>query len=523
MMVTGLRTLRDLLSERAEAAADAPALVFERESGDVEEFTYGEVEQVTDKLAAGFASLGVIAGTKVALRLTNRSEFILSWFALGKLGAVAVPIIATITQSETEFTLDRADIEVVVTDPQWVELYEEARARSPKLRLIVSVTNPMLPEPEGTVPFATLLEQGSDWTRGRLHPEDLQQMMFTSGSTSAPKCVMLTHANAMNVGDRLARSLGLRSDDRNLSPLPFFHANCQGNAVLSSLTAGATAIILERFSVSRYWEQVRRHRATLGTLALPGAMLALEPTPLDAAHSMRVAFAGTPLPRERTTEFESRFGVTLILGYGLTEASTDVVMTPLFAPRRSPAVGLPTPGRIVRILDDAGTELPIGAQGEIVVEARPGDTVMLGYYKDADATAAALHDGYLFTGDLGHFDEHGYLYFDGRKKDMIKRAGENVAALEVEEVLVRHPDVIEAAVFGVPDDVVGEKVLAVVVLREPGSIDEDILLEHSRTLLSPFKVPAEIEFREELPRTSIGKILKPQLRQEALERLGISV
>jgi carnitine-CoA ligase len=519
MMTTGLRTLRDLLAERAEAAPDDVALVFERESGEISEFSYGLLEEQTDRLAAGFESIGVTKGTKVALRLTNRWEFVLSWFALGKMGAVAVPIIATITQSETDFTLDRADIEVVVTDPTWVPLYQAASA--PKLRHIVAVTNPDLPEPEGVLPFARLLEAGADYTRHELGPRDVQQMMFTSGSTSAPKTVMLTHANALNVGDRLARSLGLRPDDRNLSPLPFFHANCQGNAVMSSITAGATAVILERFSVSRYWEQVRAHGATVGTLALPGAMLALEPTELDAQNDMRMAFAGTPLPPDRTAEFESRFGITLILGYGLTEASTDVVITPLFAPRRSPSVGLPTPGRIVRLLDDDGAEVAPGERGEIVLEGEPGDTVMLGYYKDADATAAALHDGYLFTGDLGHFDEKGYLYFDGRKKDIIKRAGENVAALEVENALVTHPQVIEAAVFGVPDEVLGERVLAVVLLREEDSVTGDALIEHLKPVLAPFKVPSEIEIRAEVPRTGIGKIVKPALRAEAMERLGI--
>ncbi|MFV0375023.1 class I adenylate-forming enzyme family protein [Microbacterium sp.] len=519
MQVTGLRVLRDLLAEHAAQTPDAPALVFERESGEVTEFTYAQLEAQTDRLAAGFESLGVTKGQKVALRLTNRWEFVLSWFALAKLGAVAVPIIATITQSETDFTLERADIEVVVTDPTWVPLYQQGA--SPLLRHIVAVDNPDIPRQAGTVPFEQLLEAGSDYTRHDIAPRDVQQMMFTSGSTSAPKCVMLTQANAMNVGDRLARSLGLRPGDRNLSPLPFFHANCQGNAVLSSITAGATAVILERFSVRHYWEQVRRHGATIGTLALPGAMLALEPTELDAQNDMRMAFAGTPLPPDRTAEFEKRFGITLILGYGLTEASTDVVITPLFAPRRSPSVGLPTPGRIVRILDDDGVEVPQGERGEVVLQAEPGDTVMLGYYKDDVATAEALHDGYLFTGDLGHFDDHGYLYFDGRKKDIIKRAGENVAALEVENALVTHEQVLEAAVFGVPDEVLGERVMAVVILREEDSVDEEALLAHLTPILAPFKVPSEIEIRTELPRTGIGKIVKPQLRAEALERLGI--
>lgn len=518
MMGTGLRTLRDLLAEQADARPDSKAFVFESEGGEITEFTYAELDATTDGLAAGFASLGVRKGTKVALRMTNRWEFVLSWFALAKMGAVAVPIITTITQSETEFTLDRADIEVVVTDDLWAPLYVEAQARCPLLRTIVGVSSIQAGPLEGIMRFESLLEHGSAYDRVEILPADLQQMMFTSGSTSAPKTVMLTHANALHVGDRIARSLGLTPSDRNISPLPFFHANCQGNCVLSSLTAGATAVVLERFSVSKYWRQVLAHDASVGTLALPGAMLALDPSPTDDAHRMRIAFAGTPLPDERMDEFEKRFGIKLVLGYGLTEASTDVVITPLFAPRRSPSMGLPTPGRVVKLVDEQGEEVPHGETGEVTVQGVPGETVMLGYYKDDVATAEALKDGCLYTGDLAHWDEKGYFHFDGRKKDIIKRAGENVAALEVERVLVAHPAVIEAAVFGVPDATLGERVVAVVVLRHEGTVDEEAILAHARVDLTPFKVPAEIVFEQELPRSGIGKILKPQLRARYLER-----
>lgn len=523
MMMTGLRTLRDLVEERAEAQPQDTAWVFESGDGVVETLTYAEVNERTNRVARGFQRLGVGKGDKVALRLTNRSEFLLSWFALAKIGAVSVPTITTITQSETEFTLERADIGIVVTDPIWVPLYEEARSRCPLLHTIVSIRTVGHDEPEGTTAFSRLLADDEDYEKVPLSPTDDMQMMFTSGSTSAPKCVIVTHSNMLAAGERLARSLGLRRDDRNINPLPFFHANCQGNTVISSFTAGGTAVVLERFSVHKYWSQVRRHDATIGALALPGAMLALDESELDTAHRMRWAFAGTPLPREKFAEFERRFGVLLVSGYGLTEAMVDVVMTPLYAPRVNGAVGLPTPGRDVHILDEKGHEVAQGQQGEICVVGEPGLTVMKGYYKDAAATAEALHDGYLFTGDLGHFDERGYLYFDGRKKDIIKRAGENVASLEVELVLTSHPAVIEAAVFGVPDEILGEAVLAVVVLQSPGAITADDLLEFSRASLTPFKVPREIEFREELPRSAIGKIVKPRLREQAMQRLGVAL
>jgi crotonobetaine/carnitine-CoA ligase len=467
-----------------------------------------------DRVAHGLQRSGVGKGDKVALRLPNSPEMVLTWFACGKLGAVAVPTITSLSPEETQFVFDHADAVMVVTEPQHLPIVEEVLPDCPSVRTLVVVGDGAAALPDGALAWNVMADASGDFERVPLDIADDMQMLFTSGTTAKPKAVVLTHANMLHAAERVARAMQLTPADRNLSGLPYFHANCQVNAVLSSALAGATVILMERFSVSRFWSQVRRHDATITTLVLPTVLLAQAPSPQDRNHRLRLAFAGSALPSELEAEFERRFGVHMLLGYGLTEAMVDLTMTPTYGPRRSPSVGLPSIGRVIQIVDEEGRPVPQGEPGEVIVHGEPGVTIMKGYYKDPEATARAIRDGWLYTGDLGRFDELGYLFFVGRKKDMIKRAGENVAAVEVELVLQRHDTVIEAAVIGVPDDVLGEAVVAFVMPAPGASPSAEELTEHCRRHLASFKVPGRFEFRDELPRTGINKVAKAQLRTE---------
>jgi carnitine-CoA ligase len=514
MDVIGTRTLRDLLEERAAAAPDQVGWVFEDPAGRLTQFTCAEFDARVDQVAHGLQLAGVRKGDKVALRLANSPEMVLTWFACGKLGAVAVPTITSLAAEETAFVFGHCDAVMVVTEPQHLEVVEAVVPECPLIGRVVVVGG------EGESSWEALASASGDFEREPLDIRDDMQMLFTSGTTSKPKAVVLTHANMMHAAERVARAMQLTPRDRNLSGLPFFHANCQVNAVMSSALAGATVILMERFSVSRFWQQVRRHDATVTTLILPAVLLEREPSDQDRNHRVRLAFAGSALPQHLEAEFEQRFGLTMLLGYGLTEAMVDVTMTPTYGPRRSPSVGRPSIGREVRIVDETGAEVPLGETGEVVLHGEPGVTIMKGYYKDPEATARTIRDGWLHTGDLGRFDEHGYLYFAGRLKDMIKRAGENVAAAEVEGVLARHPGVLEAAVVGVPDDILGEAVLAYVIPTAGAQLTEDELAAHCGRHLARFKIPARFEFRDELPRTSIGKVAKAKLREEPAVTAG---
>ena len=307
----------------------------------------------------------------------------------------------------------------------------------------------------------------------------------------------------------------LGDDARCLTSLPVFHVNAQSVTVLSALTAAGTCILLQEFRASRFWGQMRAHRATQTSLVAMQlrTLLAQPPAPTDTDHSLGRVFYAINVTDDEKKQFEERFGVELINGYGLSEAMTLVTMAPVFGDRRWPSIGLPLYDRTVRILDAGGATLPVGKIGEIAVSGAPGRTLFKEYYNDPGATAAALVDGWLHTGDNGWLDGDGYVFFLDRKKDVIKRAGENISASEVERVLVEHPAIEEVAIIGVPDPIRDEAVKAFVVLRAGESASADDIAAFCATRLAGFKVPTIYEFRESLPKTSVGKIEKKALRQ----------
>ncbi|MEO2108834.1 MAG: AMP-binding protein, partial [Actinomycetota bacterium] len=284
--------------------------------------------------------------------------------------------------------------------------------------------------------------------------------------------------------------------------------------VMAALTAGATCVLLEEYSASRYWDQVRRHRATQTSMVAMQVrtLLAQEPGDDDRDHVLRRVVYAINVSDAEKEAFEDRFGVRFLNAYGLSEAMTLVTTSPLFGPQRWPSIGLPAAERQIRLVDPEGNDVPTGEIGEILVGGVPGRTLMKGYHKDEAATAQALAGGWLHTGDHGYADEHGYVYFFDRKKDVIKRAGENVSASEVETALVDHPAIVEAAVIGIVDDVRDEAVKAFVVCVPGEMVSLEDVRDHCVQRLASFKIPTEIEVLAELPKTSIGKVEKKVLR-----------
>lgn len=511
----GDRTLRDLLEERAATRGDATFLIFEDKHGAVEELSYREFNHRVDRTASALHGLGIRKGDKVTVHLPNCVEFMLAWFGLGKLGCVMVPSNVANTAPEMVHVLNHSDSVALITSPEFMPMFRGVLPQCPGVHhLLLARTRENEP---GGLNFGELLRTAPPVPPAtELHAEDELEMIFTSGTTSRPKGVLLTHANALRSGERVCKQVYLRPEDRCLTALPAFHVNAQSLTILGALTAGATVILLEAYSATKYWQQVRRHEAT--TISLVPALLrtiaAQPPQPTDREHRVRVAFFAINVTDPEKEEFERRFGVELLNGYGLSEAMTIVTMAPMYGMRRWPSIGLPACDRLVRIVDDHGNDVSPGQVGEIIVHGIPGRTLMKGYYKDPQATAQALRDGWLYTGDNGYIDERGYVYFFDRKKDVIKRAGENVSASEVERVLLEHAGILEAAVIGVPDPVRDEAVKAFVVLREGHTLTPEQIIEHCSARLARFKVPSFVEIRTSLPKTSIGKIEKKVLRGE---------
>ena len=521
MDLIGDRTLRDLLEEKVALCPERELLVFEDRDGAIERYTYREFDTRVNQVANGLLAEGMKREEKVVVHLPNSPAFLLTWFALAKIGAVMVPTNTANTAAEMEYVINFSDATTIVTEPAFMGMFGQALPRCPGIRRLFLARARELPA--GARSWDELW-QGRPATLPpiTLDNETTAEILFTSGTTAQPKGVMLTHANCLWSGERASKHVRLAPGERNLTALPCFHVNAQSISILSTLTVGATVILIELYSASKFWEQVRRHRANMLSLvpALMRTIAAQPPRDTDADHAVRVSFYAINCTDKEKADFEQRFGLTLLNGYGLTEAMTIVTIAPIDGNRRWPSIGLPTLDRQVRIVDDQDREVPRRQVGELVVKGVPGRTITKGYYKNPEATAATVKDGWLHTGDNAWMDEAGYVYFFDRKKDVIKRGAENVSASEVEGVLMDHAAVLECAVIGVPDPIKDEAVKAFVVPRPGMALTVDEVLAHCAGRLARFKVPQLVEIRDALPKTSIGKIEKKLLRQQEQSRAG---
>jgi crotonobetaine/carnitine-CoA ligase len=494
-------TLRGLL-DRLSGRADGSGLTFEAADGTTASLGYTELVDASRSVAAGLVARGVEFGDRVVVHLPNCLDTVVIWCALGRLGALFVPTSTALTAREVAFIAARCEPTLAIGRPEAGDLLAEA----------------------GLAPESTLLIEGYEELAGdsaaaaerKPQPEDPVELIFTSGTTSSPKAAVITHANCAYSGRQKAEAMRVGSDDCLLTALPIIHVNAQ-SALLAAMTAGASFTLLERYSASRYCEQLAAYRATLTSLVgtQVRTLLRQEPSAADRAHAVNRAWFALNVADEERAAFEERFGMRLINGYGLTEAFTSVTQTPLEGPDRWPSVGTPVPGRTVSIVDGRGEQVPPGTVGEIVVGGEPGRTIMAGYWRDPEATAQALRDDGLHTGDLGRLDAAGYLFFVERKAHMIKRAGENVAAGEVERILLEHPEVAEAAVVGVPDPIRDEAVKAFVVPEPSTKPTIDELAAHCAERLAPFKVPTLWSLQPELPRNALGKVEYRRLLEHA--------
>jgi crotonobetaine/carnitine-CoA ligase len=521
MDLIGDRTLRDLLEEKVALCPDRDFLVFEDREGTVERHSYRDFDARVNQVANGLLAEGVRPQEKIVVHLPNSPAFLFTWFAIAKIGAVMVPTNTANTAAEMEYVINFSDATTLVTEGPFMEMFAKALPQCPGIRRVFLARTAALPP--GTRAWDDLWRsRPTSLPRIAVHNEDTLQILFTSGTTAQPKGVMLTHANALWSGERASKQFRLAPGERNLTALPCFHVNAQSISILATLTVGATLVLLELYSASKFWEQVRSHRANAVSLvpALMRTIAAQPPRPTDAQHEIRVVFYAINCTDKEKADFEQRFGVRLLNGYGLTEAMTIVTMAPLDGNRKWPSIGLPAIDREVKIVDGEDRELPRREVGELIVKGVPGRNIMKGYYKNPEATAATVKDGWLHTGDNAWMDEAGYVYFFDRKKDVIKRGAENVSASEVEQVLMDHPGVLECAVIGVPDPIKDEAVKAFVVPRPGTVLTADLVLAHCMGRLAKFKVPQFVEIREALPKTSIGKIEKKVLRKQEEERGG---
>ena len=523
----GVRTLPALLEARARADPDAPFVLFDDLHRQVTARTYRAFEREVNRTAHLLDRLGVRRGDTVNLLLANCLEFLALWFGAAKLGAVIVPVNTASSASELEYLVAHSESRLIFTQADLLDLARQVRGRCPRVEEVL-VCGSGAPSP--LVDFGRLVAHCPDTPppAPMPSPTDEAAILYTSGTTARPKGVLVTHANYLCAGETVARAVRLTPRDRQLCVLPLFHGNAQYYSTMSALVAGASVALMARFSASRYFDQAIAHRCTISSLfAAPIRMLLAQPRrPEHTRNKLRTVIFAQSVTPAQLDEWEERFRAPLMQLWGMTETMGPPIINPFEGERRNMSMGLPAPGYTSRLVDESGRPVARGAIGQIVVRGEPGLSLMKGYYKNPDATAETIRDGWLWSGDNARQDEDGYYHFVDRAKDMIKRSGENVAASEVEAVIREHPGVFDCAVIGVPDDMRDEAILAVVVPRGggegsfPDGLTEDDVIGWCRERLAGFRVPQFVRFRVELPRTSVGKIRKHVLRAEVRAETG---
>jgi crotonobetaine/carnitine-CoA ligase len=501
MHVVGTRTLKSVFEDKARRLGDRPFLIFEDAGSQPGgRWSWREFDETVNAASHLLVARGLRPGDKFNLHLGNCPEFLVFWLAAAKTGTVMVPTNPVSTPDEIAYVLGHSEARLAITEPQHAAAVHAARDRCPGLRAVLEA-RPLEPLLHGLPRTAPPVTVG---------PGDEISMQYTSGTTSRPKGVLLTHANYIYGGEVMTKAMRVQPADRHLVVLPLFHAGAQLHAVLPMLLVGGSLALMERFSATGFVSQARRHEATLAALfAAPIRMiLAQPPTAEDGALRLRAASYAQNITLAQWDEWHRRFGVRLMQIWGMTETMSLPLMHPLDLPPKPLAMGMPVLGYECRIVDEAGKDVPPGTIGELVVSGAPGVSLMKSYWKNEAATAETLRDGWLHSGDQAYMDEEGWFFFVDRKKDMIKRAGENVSASEVEEALRGHPAVFDAAVVGVPDPMRDQAIKAYVILKEAARVSPAELIAWCRGHLSPFKVPEHVELRDSFPRTSVGKIQK---------------
>lgn len=506
---------------------------------------YNQLKQQVDRLAAALYALGIRKGDRVAIMLPNCPQTIIAYYATLSLGAVTVMTNPLYVERELEFQWGNSGAKAVIgLDIFWPRI-EAVRPKLPLEHVILTGIQDYMPLAKKLLAPLELRRQGK-WVDVAyadtvhafkklidqkhpapppidLAPTDLACLQYTGGTTGLPKGAMLSHRNLVASLTQIRTFLLYdhgEAQDIGLGIMPFFHVYGMNGLMNLSMHLAATLVLIPQPEIKTIVDAIVAERPSFFT-GVPALFVALNNyrnfDKIDLT-SIKAMFSGAaPLPVDVMEKFEARTGTRIAEAYGMTEASSVTHVNPLQGQRKFGSIGVPIIGTEAKIVDteDWTKELPQGDVGELMVK---GPQVMQGYWNHPEETANALHDGWLLTGDIARMDEEGYFYIVDRKKDMILSAGYNVYPREVEEVLYQHPKVLEAAVVGLPDEMRGEKIIAYLVLRPGQTATAAEIRAFCRERLAPYKQPRTVVFRDNLPKALTGKVLRRQLREEALEQ-----
>ena len=476
--------------------------------------TYGQVDAMAGRVAAGLRAAGLRRGDSVALLLPNVPEFPLAYFGALEAGLTVVPLNPLLRAPEIAYHLRDSGARLLIVFETFAE--EAAKAVADVGDVAVYVVPPPGGEPsDGATPFAALLaDADADRDVEQMSPDDTAVVIYTSGTTGRPKGAELTHFQMYMAATIAGDTFGYRPDDVSMAVLPLFHVFGLSSVMNTAIRCGATLVLVPRFEVDTVLDAMERHRVTVfcGVPTMFVALLHADLTGRDVSALRVCVSGGASIPGEVLRGFEEKYGGAPVLeGYGLSETCALATFNRSATERKVLSIGKRMWGAEARVVDNDDRELPPGPEhvGEIVLR---GHNVMKGYLGRPDATAEAMRGGWFHTGDLGYRDEDGFFFIVDRKKDLVIRGGFNVYPREIEEVLHEHPAVREAAVVGRPDERLGEEVVAYLSLRPGASTTPEEVIAFCRERLAAYKYPREVVVLDDLPKGPSGKVLKTELR-----------
>ncbi len=504
------RTIHGALKNKVNQCGDRTFFFFKERS-----FSYEDLDRESDRMAAGLQALGIGRGDKVGLIMGNRPEFLFLWFGLSKLGAVEVPINTAHRGDLLTYMADTSDCRLLVVESTYMDRVGPVLGRLPKLDGLVVLGEPGEALPDVSLPVKDLREVVSNdgaYEAAEVTWSDPFIIMFTSGTTGPSKGSLMPQNYALFMGEVCMETAEYSEKDVLYNVLPLFHGNAQLLSTMPALMSGARMVLAERFSASRFWPDVHKYGCTefnyIGGI-LP-ILLKADPRSDDADNPLRVMFGGG-CPPHLFDEVEQRFGVTLLEGYGTSEIGLPLLNT--LKERKPGTCGKPSYGCQVKLVDDYGLEVEPGIPGELLMRSRDPYTMLLEYYKMPEKTVEAWRDLWFHTGDYLVMDEDGYFNFVDRKKDALRRRGENISSQEVEKIFAGHPSVLECAAVGVKSDMSEDEVMICLSLKPGESLTPEALLDYAQERMAYFMVPRYVRMLQDLPKTPTEKVQKAVLRE----------
>lgn len=505
--------LGKLIDDRAKKNGDKTFLFFK----DLK-VSYDEIRRYSNRCANAFQDLGVTKDDKVSIMLPNCPEFLYIWFGLAKCGAVEVPVNTAYKGEYLRHIIDQSDSKIVIIAAEFLDRIKLVEENLEKVKKVVIVGDIQSRDNKLKIPsisFDDFFNNSEEPVDIEVYPWDPLSIIYTSGTTGVSKGVLGPHKFWIVCAEKMLEYRDGGKDDIFYTFMPLYHFNAQCLTVITALVADAQMVLAERFSASRFWDDVRRYGATqFNYLGAVMPILAKQPVkPNDADNPIRIAIGGA-CPPEVMDEVENRFKIKCLEGFGMSEIGIPVQIKA--GERRNNSCGKPMDIYEIKLFDEYDNEVPTGEIGEIVFRPKEPYTMMLGYYNMPEKTLDSYRNLWFHTGDLAKRDEEGYIYFEDRKKDAIRRRGENISSFEVERAVNSHPDILESAAIAVPSEL-GEDEVKICVVLKPGSIlTAGKLIEYLNERMPYFAVPRFVEFMDSLPKTPTQRVEKYKLKQAGI-------